>query len=138
MTLTDEKLDVDIRSSGNVDGREIAPLILLPFVGKLVSNTVPAKPDAIVGEADDRCARRSFGHQGRKQQSQRERKKGHIGIGIRNVKRRLDLLYPGKHDLKIIDGEETFLVVLTIGTSFPVAQQTSQEYQRRISVEELV
>ena len=36
------------------------------------------------------------------------------GIGIQNVKRRLDLLYPRKHELKIINGKETFLVILTI------------------------
>jgi sensor histidine kinase YesM len=36
------------------------------------------------------------------------------GIGIQNVKRRLDLLYPEQHELKIISGEETFLVILTI------------------------
>jgi LytS/YehU family sensor histidine kinase len=36
------------------------------------------------------------------------------GIGIQNVKRRLDLIYPAQHELKIINGEETFLVILTI------------------------
>jgi len=36
------------------------------------------------------------------------------GIGIQNVKRRLDLIYPGQHEIKIISGEETFLVILTI------------------------
>ncbi|MFZ6000240.1 MAG: hypothetical protein ACOYW3_06990, partial [Bacteroidota bacterium] len=39
------------------------------------------------------------------------------GIGIHNVKRRLDLLYPGRYDLKIINGEETFLVILSINCS---------------------
>jgi LytS/YehU family sensor histidine kinase len=38
------------------------------------------------------------------------------GIGIQNVKRRLDLLYPGRHELKIINGAETFLVILSIQT----------------------
>jgi sensor histidine kinase YesM len=41
---------------------------------------------------------------------------GSEGIGIQNVKRRLDLLYPEKYELKIINGEETFLVILTIRT----------------------
>jgi LytS/YehU family sensor histidine kinase len=41
---------------------------------------------------------------------------GNEGIGIQNVKRRLALLYPDRHELKIINGEETFLVVLSINT----------------------
>ena len=36
------------------------------------------------------------------------------GIGLKNVKRRLSLLYPEKHDLKIEADEKTFLVSLRI------------------------
>jgi len=36
------------------------------------------------------------------------------GIGLKNVKRRLDLSYPGKHRLHIDDREEAYSVILTI------------------------
>jgi LytS/YehU family sensor histidine kinase len=36
------------------------------------------------------------------------------GIGIDNVKRRLELLYPGKHHLGIDDGIEAFNVKLEL------------------------
>ncbi len=36
------------------------------------------------------------------------------GIGLANVKRRLELAYEGDHDIDIIDGHETYLVVLKI------------------------
>jgi LytS/YehU family sensor histidine kinase len=36
------------------------------------------------------------------------------GIGLNNVKRRLELIYGEDHSLQIIDGTETFLVVLKI------------------------
>jgi LytS/YehU family sensor histidine kinase len=36
------------------------------------------------------------------------------GIGLANVKKRLQLLYPGKHELKIKDRENTFSVELMI------------------------
>ena len=36
------------------------------------------------------------------------------GIGLNNVKRRLELIYGDDHSLQIIDGTETFLVVLKI------------------------
>ena len=36
------------------------------------------------------------------------------GIGLENVKRRLDLLYPGKHQLQISDGDREYFVNLEI------------------------
>jgi len=36
------------------------------------------------------------------------------GIGIRNVKERLSLLYPGKHELHITSEEEVFIVNLKV------------------------
>lgn len=36
------------------------------------------------------------------------------GIGLENVRRRLELLYPGRHDLKISSEKNTFLVKLNI------------------------
>jgi two-component system sensor histidine kinase AlgZ len=36
------------------------------------------------------------------------------GIGLKNVKRRLDLSYPGKHKLDINDREDSYSVILTI------------------------
>jgi hypothetical protein len=39
------------------------------------------------------------------------------GIGLKNVKRRLDLSYPGKHQLHIDDLEEAYSVTLTIERS---------------------
>jgi two-component system LytT family sensor kinase len=36
------------------------------------------------------------------------------GIGLKNVKRRLDLSYPGKHHLHIDDREASYSVTLTI------------------------
>lgn len=39
------------------------------------------------------------------------------GIGIKNVTRRLELLYPDKHDLKISRQDDLFKVVLQIDLS---------------------
>jgi len=36
------------------------------------------------------------------------------GIGLNNVKRRLNLLYPGKHDLEISDGPDTYTAELSL------------------------
>jgi LytS/YehU family sensor histidine kinase len=111
-----DKLDVDLRVTGNANDRKIAPLILLPFVENAfkhgasenllqswVKVSVDAHEDHIVIKVENSKAGDS-------------KQNGSDGIGIQNVKRRLTLLYPEKHELKIINGEETFLVVLSINT----------------------
>jgi two-component system, LytTR family, sensor kinase len=108
-----DKLDVDIRVTGDVGDRKIAPLILLPFVENCfkhgasenlqqswVKVTVDSHADHLVVKVEN-----SKGENGTPREE---------GIGIQNVKRRLDLLYPGQHELKIMNGEETYLVILSI------------------------
>jgi two-component system LytT family sensor kinase len=36
------------------------------------------------------------------------------GIGIENTRQRLELLYPGKHSLKILNEDDTFTVILKL------------------------
>jgi two-component system, LytTR family, sensor kinase len=36
------------------------------------------------------------------------------GIGLQNVKKRLELIYPGRYQLQLIDEEETYLVILKL------------------------
>jgi two-component system LytT family sensor kinase len=111
-----DKVDVDIRVTGQVNERNIAPLIILPFVENAfkhgasetlsqswVKVTVDAHTDHVVIKVENSKA----GENGQN---------GNAGIGIQNVKRRLVLLYPEKHELKIINGAETFLVVLSINS----------------------
>jgi two-component system LytT family sensor kinase len=109
-----DKLDVDIRITGDIGNRKIAPLILLPFVEnsfkhgaseELQQSWVRLQLD-VSEKLITILVENSKAYPG-----ERERMEG---IGIQNVRRRLDLLYPGRHELKIINGEETFLVILTI------------------------
>ncbi|WP_333820559.1 sensor histidine kinase [Ohtaekwangia sp.] len=109
-----DKLDVDVRITGEANDRKIAPLILLPFVENCfkhgasealqqswVKVSIDAQPHVTLIKVENNKTNGN-GH-ARKE-----------GIGIQNVKRRLDLLYPEQYELKIMNGEETFLVVLTI------------------------
>jgi len=36
------------------------------------------------------------------------------GVGLKNVQRRLELLYPNAHELRISKDDDTFVVVLTV------------------------
>ena len=44
----------------------------------------------------------------------KKEKDGSKGIGISNVRHRLELLYPGRHELKISNDEHVFVVDLTL------------------------
>ncbi len=112
------KLNVDIIVGGEVQELKIAPLIILPFVENcfkhgasedLKQSWVKINIEAASDRLFIRVENNKVSGNG---QSRTE------GIGIHNVKRRLDLIYPGKHDLKIINGEETFLVVLSINPKY--------------------
>ncbi|MBL7708582.1 MAG: hypothetical protein JNJ86_05895, partial [Chitinophagaceae bacterium] len=46
-----------------------------------------------------------------------------MGIGIKNVEKRLALLYPGKHELNILNEEDVFIINLKV----------ELEYQKSIS-----
>ena len=109
-----DKVEVDIRITGEVNERTIAPLILLPFVENafkhgasenLLQSWVKVSIDAHADHLVIKVENSKAGENGQN---------GSEGIGIQNVKRRLDLIYPAQHELKIINGEETFLVVLSI------------------------
>jgi two-component system, LytTR family, sensor kinase len=109
-----DKLDIDIRVAGDISDRKIAPLVLLPFVENCfkhgaseelqqswVKVTIDVQPHVTLMKVENNKAGENGIHKP-------------AGIGIQNVKRRLDLIYPEQHELKIINGEETFLVILTI------------------------
>ncbi|QGY43053.1 sensor histidine kinase [Maribellus comscasis] len=111
-----QRLELDYQIEGDIDSHQIAPLILLPFIENSfkhgasndrakpnikiclkvsekflqlnVLNTVPGetKKDETVGE----------------------------GIGLKNVKRRLELIYPDLHDLLIKFNKKHFEVDLKI------------------------
>jgi len=108
------KINTDI--DGNVDGLMIAPLLLLPFVEnsfKHGASTDLKSPfiDIKVNVKDKQLRfllTNSTGSEIPKNEGYKE------GIGLKNVKRRLELLYPRKHSLEIIQKSDFFEVSLTL------------------------
>lgn len=109
-----DKLEVDVRVQGDTASSRLAPMIILPFVENCfkhgaseelqqgwVTVQIEASPETILIKVENSKAHTENNHNG-------------TGIGVQNVKRRLSLLYPNRHELKILDGKETFLVILTI------------------------
>jgi two-component system LytT family sensor kinase len=109
-----DKLDIDIRVRGTTNGRKIAPLLLLPFTENCFKHgaSLELEQSWVKLEVDVMSDRTMFKVENNKAAGGTASRIE--GIGINNAKRRLDLLYPNNHELKIINGGETFLVILSI------------------------
>lgn len=114
-----DRLNITTEIDGNVDGLNIAPLLLLPFVEnsfKHGASTDLRSPfiDIKVNVKDNLLnfsISNSRGTEVQKNESYKE------GIGLKNVKRRLELLYPRKHTLEITQNNDVFNVNLTLELS---------------------
>ncbi len=116
-----DKLDVEIRVNGTTNGRKIAPLLLLPFTENCFKHGASLELDQswVKLDIDVMPDRTMFKVENNKVVNGKPSRIE--GIGINNVKRRLDLLYPNNHELKIISGDETFLVILSINKTLKTA-----------------
>jgi two-component system sensor histidine kinase AlgZ len=116
----EDRLDLNFTVDGSLENKWISPLMMLPFIenafkhgtsekqgevwininltvdGNVLKFKVSnSKPDYVSGNVD-----KQFGH-----------------IGLQNVKKRLDLLYPTGYQLKIFDDNDAYLVVLELELS---------------------
>ncbi len=110
------RLDLEYKVVGETDPYKIAPLILLPFIENSfkhgASNDRTNPKIRIKVEIDDNCLKLKVVNStlGNKKKDETLSE----GIGLKNVKRRLELIYPDSHKLKIKSGEKQFEVKLSI------------------------
>lgn len=94
--------------------KTIEPMLLIPFVENAFKHGTGDIPDpsiAISLLADD--SRLDFRVSNEFNPNERN-KDGHHGIGLSNIKRRLELLYPGKHNLIIEQLHHTYNIHLQL------------------------
>jgi sensor histidine kinase YesM len=106
---------VEITIHGESNGRTIAPMLLIPFVEnafKHSSKNAPNPGIRIDLYIEPRQIRFTVANHIRKSADTPGDPSG--GIGLHNIQRRLDLLYPGKHSLVITEDQEIFTVKLVI------------------------
>lgn len=112
-----DRLDVSFSVRGDTSGKMIAPMLVLPFVENSfkhgasgetddawISIDFNVKDDLLTLKVDNSKSN----YQTTDGQNYRE------GIGLQNVKRRLELLYGGGYELKILDSDGSYLVVLKL------------------------
>lgn len=97
---------------GDPFGKQISPLVFIPLVENAFKHGVSTSESSeIVIVVTILASTLSLKVSNSKVRPDRVSSNG---LGIENARRRLNLLYPGKHDLKIEDKENEFLVNLTL------------------------
>src|SRR4030095_11260221 len=113
----DEKYKVDFHCAEGVSGFSIEPLLLIPFVEnsfKHISHFGNGKLNRVNIDASRNNGEFIFSVANTVDYSSKQNTDPVGGIGLKNVKRRLELLYPDKHDLKITEEEGWFKVDLRL------------------------
>jgi LytS/YehU family sensor histidine kinase len=108
--------NIQYNIEGDLTGKKIAPMLLIPFVENSFKHGVRAVTDQfyihinlIVSGYD-----LTFTVANSKPKQAESQHADSIQLGLNNVKRRLDLLYPGRHSLEICDNPDHYTVMLRI------------------------
>jgi sensor histidine kinase YesM len=114
---SDFRVQVDVQ--GDPGQLQIAPLLFLPFVENAFKHGVqsPDKPNKISIHWEINQSQVIFSVQNQIVPEAISEQEKYKGIGIANVKKRLELLYPEKHELYIQQDEKYFIVKLKIDLS---------------------
>ncbi len=96
-----------------IGGQMIAPLLTFTFVENGFKYGLKSKNEGFL-KINISVLNHIFYFSIQNDKEEKYEKKGFGGIGHRNVRKRLQLLYPGKHDLKIEDRGKTFYVAMMI------------------------
>ena len=109
-----QRLDISLSFTGDLEGKMIAPLLLLPFVENSIKHGIGEQLDTgwinLNLHVDGNTLRFKLVNS----RDEQAAVNGHVsGLGLQNVQRRLGLLYANRHSLKLIPEEDTYTVSLT-------------------------
>lgn len=110
----DDKVDIRLQKDGNFHKYKIAPLLLVPFVENAFKHGLDSKGEGYIHLNLNVNENEMYFRIDNPMLEKKESWKKHPGIGLDNVKKRLQLLYPGRHHLDISDSKGEFKVQLTI------------------------
>ncbi|MFD2872836.1 sensor histidine kinase [Mucilaginibacter ximonensis] len=107
---------VNLETHGALDLLTIEPMLLIPFVENAFKHGIGMIDNPVINifvSVDEAKSELNF-RVGNSISPQDVSKDNNSGIGIANVRRRLAILYPDKHELRITDADNNFTVNLYI------------------------
>jgi two-component system, LytTR family, sensor kinase len=110
-----DKVTLSVSFPKDYDDLNMPPLLFIPFIENAFKHGISYREKSFIdismvagkNSITFKCANSIVKKNG-------EAENGNSGIGLENVSKRLSLLYPGKHDLKINRSDSTFEVLLLI------------------------
>ncbi|MEQ8927054.1 MAG: histidine kinase [Fulvivirga sp.] len=112
----EDRFKVEMDISGDIDQFRIPPLLLLPFIENCFKHGVnkSSKDGWIAININVSAEKFEFSVKNKVFDNQPLSVNGNNGVGIMNVKRRLELLFPDRHTLKCEKLKDMYLVELVI------------------------
>ncbi len=107
-----ELLEIDIQ--GNTSGRMIAPMLLVPFVENAFKHGNKNLPGMGISVALKVSSGNLDFEVSNFKASKSLNKPEGKGIGLSNIRKRLQLQYPGRHNLEIFDGIDRYSIHLKL------------------------
>jgi sensor histidine kinase YesM len=112
-TRSSEKLRLTVHFDPRLDGQQVYPLLFLPLVENAFKYVGGGYQISIDARLQDSTIRLEV-ENGVPEDIPLEKVNNEGGIGLENLQRRLELLYPDKHTLTAQKKENTFVAVLTL------------------------
>ena len=108
--------DVKFNVAGQTDGKTIAPMLLIPFIENSFKHGVSASTSSNYVLMDLKIEGNElfFSIENNKQENYRANEQSSSKSGLKNVTRRLELLYPNRYKLNIEENKKSYKVNLQI------------------------
>lgn len=132
-----DRLEVTFSQKGETADAFLPPLLMLPFVENAFKHGASTGPDEafihihieiVRQKLTLRVENSKFSGQANAELTYKK------GIGLKNVRRRLDLLYGEDYDLQVFDEDDTFMIVLRIPLAYSKDQILREKKQAEIPV----
>lgn len=111
-----KRLQLDFQHDLGSGQQQIAPLLLLPFVENAFKHGASASNKPVFVKIDLKAGEKNLIFRVENSQNQQEKQAatGSKGIGLRNVEKRLQLLYPNRYSLHKTECADVYLITLQL------------------------
>jgi sensor histidine kinase YesM len=110
--LRKDDFNYEVHSEGKIDGISLPPFLFIPFVENAIKHGASATGHSYLKLNFRITSEHLYFYSENSKPAARKTSTG--GIGLKNIKRRLELLYPNNHTLEITESDEKYIVNLIL------------------------